>query len=207
MLTPRRPARTLEGPRRRARGLRRFAGEASGVAALEFALIAPVILVLYFGMVELCQGMMADRRASHSASAIGDLVAQSPQLYASDFSDIYAVANTIMAPFPTTTLKLRITSVTAGGAPGLTPTVDWSEVPDGQGGFAPITKGSTVTLPAGLITNPGDNVLMAEGQYQYTSAIGYFLPQGLTFSPRFYLRPRNVAMVKDCKQNPAPTGC
>ena len=47
-----------------------------GAAAVEFAFIAPVMILMYYGLAELTQAMMADRRASHVASAIGDLVAQ-----------------------------------------------------------------------------------------------------------------------------------
>ncbi|MFX8036093.1 TadE/TadG family type IV pilus assembly protein, partial [Acinetobacter baumannii] len=86
----------------------RLGFDEQGVSALEFALIAPVLVLIYFGVGELCEAMMAQRRAQHAASAIGDLATQSQSLAASDVSDIFAAASTIMTPFPTTTLKLRL---------------------------------------------------------------------------------------------------
>ena len=59
-----------------ARFIRGFRADRRGVSAVEFALIAPVLIVFYFGIAELTQAMMASRRASHVASSIGDLVAQ-----------------------------------------------------------------------------------------------------------------------------------
>ena len=41
---------------------RRFLGDRRGVSAIEFAFIAPVMILMYFGVAELTQGMMAERR-------------------------------------------------------------------------------------------------------------------------------------------------
>ena len=54
----------------------RFRKDRRGVAAVEFALIAPAMVLLYCGLVELCQAVIAERKANHVASAIGDLVTQ-----------------------------------------------------------------------------------------------------------------------------------
>jgi Flp pilus assembly protein TadG len=53
-----------------------LAGDVRGVSAVEFALIAPVMILFYAGMVDLCQGYMALKRTSH-ASAVADLASQS----------------------------------------------------------------------------------------------------------------------------------
>ncbi len=188
--------------------LRGFGREVRGIAAVEFALLAPLMFLLYFGMIELCEAMMADRRTNHAVSTIGDLVAQSIQpMHTNNYADAFAAANTILAPFPTAPLQLRVTSVTAGPAPNLAPTVDWSEVPSGQTGLTPLKTGSVVTLPPNLLVNPGDNVVMAEGHYTYTSPIGFVVKGLLNFTPTYYLRPRTGSMVGDCNSNPQPTGC
>src|SRR3954471_24418606 len=99
---------------------RRFRRDERGVSAVEFALIAPFMILLYFGLVELCQALIAERKASHVASAVGDLVAQSESVTKAtggsgptSLVDIYSIGSSIMAPFPTTDLKIGITSVTA----------------------------------------------------------------------------------------------
>jgi Flp pilus assembly protein TadG len=44
------------------RRLSRFWRDRRGVSAVEFALIAPVLMIFYFGMAELTEAMMAQRR-------------------------------------------------------------------------------------------------------------------------------------------------
>ncbi len=171
--------------------LHRFGLDARGVSALEFALIAPVMILIYFGVGELCEAMMAQRRTSHATSAIGDLTTQSQSVASSDVSDIFAAATTIMAPFPTAPLKLRMTSVTANSSG--TPKVDWSCA---QGGLTKYTTGATFTgLPTGLVSAAGDSIIVSEGQYNWASPAKYVLPNGLNFNEIFYLKPRKSAQV------------
>jgi Flp pilus assembly protein TadG len=170
---------------------RRFFRANSGVSAVEFALIAPLMILLFFGLGELGQGLMAQRRTSHIASTIGDLSAQATTLHQSDITDIFSVANIMMAPLPTSTLKMRITSVTAGNDANKTPKVDWSK---GQG-LSDLGTGTTVTVPVGLLTASGDSVIMAESTYTYASPVGVVLPHGLNFSETFYFRPRKSTNV------------
>ena len=49
------------------RFFRSFALANAGLAAIEFAFIAPVLISMYFGVAELTQGMMAQRRVSDQA--------------------------------------------------------------------------------------------------------------------------------------------
>jgi Flp pilus assembly protein TadG len=168
-----------------------FRRDNRGVSAVEFALIAPFMILTYFGLAELAGGMMAQRRVSHAASAVGDLVGQSDSLTDAQKNDIFAAASNIVAPFPTTPLKLRITSI-SGNASGQ-PRVDWS---DGSTGLTAYAHCATVAgFPTGLISASGENVIMAEATYVYTSPVSKVLPNGLSFSEKFYLRPRKVNKV------------
>src|SRR5690606_24990997 len=59
------------------RGLiRRWVGDERGVSAIEFAMIAPVLIVFYMGMTEFCQGFMAQKRMGHVSATVADLIAQ-----------------------------------------------------------------------------------------------------------------------------------
>jgi Flp pilus assembly protein TadG len=164
--------------------LRRLRKDQRGVAAVEFALIAPIAILFYCGFAELTMAMMAERRAAHAGSVVADLVAQTTQVTAADVTDIFNVGNAIIRPFPSTPLLLRVTSVTAD-ANGI-PRVIWS-----QGhGIGAMTNGVAVSgFPPGLLA-VGDSVIQADVKYTYTSPLLTVLPTPLTFSQTFYLKPR-----------------
>ena len=170
-----------------------------GVAALEFAMIAPIMILMFFGISELGQGLLAERRVSHATSSLGDLAAQLQNVAQSDADDMFAASADIMAPLNTTPLLLRVSSVT-GDSKG-NPKVDWSYA----SGLTKYGDCSTPpTLPAGLVTAAGETVILSESQYQFTSPVGYILPNGITFKRSSYLRPRYGAVIRT---TPAQTSC
>lgn len=180
-LSPRSPLRALSRDRR-------------GVSAVEFALLMPILMLLYFGVVELTQGAMTSQRAAHTASTVGDLVAQNTSVTSAEVTDIFSVGNTVMYPYPTATLQMRVSSLTAD-ANGAVKVV-WSQAQ----GMTKLQPGSTVGgLPANVI-NANESVVMSEARYTYTSVFGQVLPQPITFSNAYYLRPRLSPQVTcaDC---------
>lgn len=169
--------------------LRRFGADRRGVAAIEFALIAPVAITLYMGFAELTMAMMANRRVAHAASVVGDLVAQSPTVAPSDLTDIFQVGNAIMSPFTPTPLKMRITSITADVND--VPKVSWSK----GSGMSAMTVGNTAGgVPANLM-QPGDSVIQADVSYAYTSPLAFAIKTPITFTNTFFLKPRQSGSV------------
>jgi len=171
------------------RFLRKLARDRRGVSAVEFALIAPAMIACYFGMAEITQALLAERKAAHAASAIGDLVSQSSSVSSADITDIFTIASTIMSPYSTTTLKMRVSSLTADSAG--TPKVDWST----GSGLTALSAGATVTgIPTGVMT-AGQSVVMSEVTYSYDSPVDVMMPNAITFTRKFYLRPRKSDKV------------
>ncbi len=176
--------------------LRSFARDCRGISAVEFALVAPILIAAYLGLAELTLGMMASRRASHLAATIGDLAAQSETLTNANITDLWAIAASMMDPFPTgTSLKMRVSDVkmVSGKA-----TVQWCEPnnwTDYTDGVTVITTITTTQLPE------GESLIMTEVQYDYNSPIGLitgshsFLKSG-TYRDTFFHHPRNGADVK-----------
>ena len=169
--------------------LSRIISDQRGVAAVEFALIAPILILSYCGLAELSIAMMAERRAAHSASVVADLVAQSGTISTTDLTDIYSVGHAIMAPFPTSALKMRITSVTADA--NAIPKVAWSQ---GNG----LTAFAKTTTVSGFPTNflvAGDSVIQADVEYTFTSPLQYVIPAPVVFKDTYYLKPRQGGAV------------
>lgn len=159
-----------------------------GVSAVEFAMLAPVMVAFYFGLSEFCQGFMAQKRVGHVASVVADLISQDDIVTTAEMNDIFSVGSTILKPFSSATLTQRVSSVTVN-AQGVA-RVDWSR----GSGMTARTANSTVTLPAGLIAN-GESVIMSEVAYDYDSPVDYMMPSVTRFTQTHYLRPRRVDRV------------
>ena len=171
------------------RRLRRLPGAREGVAAVEFALLAPFLILAYIGMANLAEAYFAQRRAVHMANTIADLTSQSTAVSAANLNDYFSIGALVMAPFPTTTLGQRISSITANS--NGTPQVDWSQ---GSGSLSGLVKGSTVTVPDAVL-KAGQSVIEADVSYSYSNPIAWILPKALTFTKTAYLKPRQSLQV------------
>jgi Flp pilus assembly protein TadG len=160
------------------------------VSAIEFALIAPVMILFYLGMAELTLGLMAERKASHAASAIGDLVAQSRSVNEADVNDIFEIASELVGPQAASHLKTCVISIQADEH--AVAQIKWTRSLHSPENCP---AGGTITVPTNLIA-ANEGLVMSEVQYVYTSNIADFLPSPITFRERFYLKPRQSKYVK-----------
>lgn len=204
----------------RSPALRRFPSDGRGVAIVEFALLAPLLILFYVGMVELVQGLMAERKTAHAASAIGDLVAQAQQVTPAEVDSIFQVAEVVLSPYPTgEQLEVRVSSVKVG-ANGVARVI-WSDAQncDARNGGAPNveTDGEIISLPKVTSADgttkdflqPGQSAVMAEVNYTFETPFSdLFVAMlrhfgssrskdsgGFSFSSTFYLQPRQSAAV------------
>ena len=65
-----------------------FRAAKDGVAAVEFALIAPIMIALYLGLVEISLIIQADKAVSHATNVAGDLASQVPAMDVDDIEDV-----------------------------------------------------------------------------------------------------------------------
>lgn len=166
----------------------RLGRDRRGVSAVEFAMLAPVMIAMYFGLAEFCQGFMAQKRAGHSAAIVADLITQRNSITGAELDDVFNVGTQIMKPFSAATLQLRASSVTRGNDD--VNRVNWSR---GRG-LTARAVGSTVVLPSGLVER-GQTVIFTETTYDYDSPVDYLMPAITRFSHNFYMRPRQVETI------------
>ncbi len=172
----------------------RWRADERGSVAIESAIIFPVLVLIFLGMVEMCQAFTVKRRVQNVANSTADLVAQSQTVTTSDLNDIASIGAQLMLPFSSTGLTLTITSVAEDTQSKVT--VQWSCSWSSLSSSADCTAiGSAYTgLPSGLL-NPGQSVIIGRVAYPYTPSIGEFLTGGLTFTASSYYRPRLAASV------------
>jgi Flp pilus assembly protein TadG len=163
--------------------LRGLAGDQRGVSAVEFAMLLPLMLTLYFGVVEVSQGIAAQRKVTMTARTVADLVSQASSVTDGYKNNTMDAAVAVMAPFPDSKLKVTVSSITidANGAA----TVAWSDTKNGT----VRSKGSTVTLLPALAI-PNTSLIWSEVEYDYTPTLGYVVSGTLTLKDKLYMRPR-----------------
>ncbi len=170
--------------------LSRFTRDRRGVSAVEFAIIAPVMIGLYLGCVEISDGVAADRKVSLVVDALANLSSSSPgtTISTANMSDILNAASSIIAPYSAANLKATVSclKIDINGAV----TVAWSAATANGTARA---AGSAVTIPAALIppaTSLPASLLFSEASYAYTPAVGYTISGTLTLSDKMYMAPR-----------------
>jgi Flp pilus assembly protein TadG len=161
----------------------RFARDERGVSAVEFAMLAPLMLTLYFGAVEISQGIGADRKVTLTSRTVADLVSQAASIDNAGITNSLNAAASVMAPYPVGNLKVVVSSITIDAQGNAT--VAWSDTLNG----AARAKGSTVTVPAALKV-PNTSLIWSEVQYSYKPTIGYVVSGTLTLKEQIYMRPR-----------------
>lgn len=159
-----------------------------GLAAVEFAMLAPVLVVMFLGSIELTDALDCKQKVTGMAATAADLIAQEKAVASADISNVYSAINSIVYPYPTTGLKIVITSLTDNGASG--GKVAWSCAQNATAR----TVNTSVTVPTGVITT-GGSVILVEVTYPYTSSIAKFLTSSTNMTSTFYARPRRSTTI------------
>ncbi|XSC43704.1 TadE/TadG family type IV pilus assembly protein [Bradyrhizobium sp. RDT10] len=174
----------------------------SGLAAVEFAMIFPIMVVMVFGVVELSSAISAYRKATLVARTLSDLTSQMASVANADLTNFGEAAKAIMTPYPASPLISSITQVYVDKTTAVAQ-VQWSRglTIDTSGTVAiaptaPHNPGDVVVLPSTLTAAKGTYVIWSEVTYTYTPAVGYILAKtGVPIKDAAFTRPRSVACV------------
>lgn len=176
----------------------RFRRNASGVAVVEFALILPLLILLYFGSIEASSLYTVDRRVTVIAGTVGDLIARwdpgsaNTPIPEGTFTSYFAAANVIMRPYGTGALQQVVSLIyidPAGAA-----TVMWSRATGT--GAAPRTTNSSYPLAATAQLNQmargttGGYLVVAEVYNLYKPVLGLVFNEALNLSHASFFLPR-----------------
>src|SRR6476619_1690219 len=93
------------------RSARDLSGDCRGLAAVEFAMIVPLMLVLFFGTVEFSTGVAVDRKVTLMARTLSDLTSQNITVTDTQLTNIFNASTGIMTPYSVTPLKSTITEL------------------------------------------------------------------------------------------------
>ena len=88
-----------------------FVRREDGVAIVEFALIVPVLLLIYFGAVEITSVMRNVRKVDILSRTIGDTLSQRTMPTADEVNDVFQVAPIVLAPFDSRGVQMTVSAV------------------------------------------------------------------------------------------------
>lgn len=160
------PRRSLKG--RAMLAARRFGRCARGIAAIEFAFIAPVMLLMLLGTVEVTRAIAIDRRLSVVTATVADLVSREEQLTVPDITAIYDIVAQVMSPFEAGPLSISIIPVKSRNGQAVS-YVSPENVPGFNGGSLP-GKCQPRSIAPGLIDlspDSPDSVILVQASYAY----------------------------------------
>jgi Flp pilus assembly protein TadG len=163
-----------------------FARAKKGLAAVEFALIAPMMVFVLFASIDLLDALGANRRAQNVAASLADVTARDTEVSNSEVSGMWAAADILMFPDDGDQMDMRITSILIVDAS--TARIMWSEA---QGGFSPLPVNTNITLPDAMMI-PGSSIIMGESRFHYVPPLGFLFGNGIPMSHTSYRRSRVV---------------
>ena len=188
-----------------------FLADTRALAATEFAVIVPLMLVMFFGTVEFSSAVAIDRKVTLIARTLSDLTSQSSGTVTdANLQNTFTASISIMTPYYASLVKGTISQIYVDA--NQIATVQWSKA-------ATITKGSTQATLATSARKANDKVtsiippqlliastylIFSEVDYSYTPTIGYMLKSSLPLHDISYTRPRQVTCIS---YNNVPTGC
>ena len=105
-------------------GCSRYGRDVRGVASIEMALIFPMMLIIFVGLLDASNLMTANRRVTLTASTLGDLVTQAPgQVWSTDMDGFFSAAQSIMDPFPADSIIMEFYTFRESGGSAV---LDWT---------------------------------------------------------------------------------
>lgn len=169
----------------------RFASHEEAIAAVEFALILPLMLVLFVGATQVGEAVAISQKVSITARTITDLVTrENSPLAASELASDLQAAAQVMVPYPSSTLTVTVSQISTDASGKAT--VNWSgSWPNNTNA---LVKGSPFTLPSSL---SGANITVVYGRvtYGYTPVFGNKIIGPITLADGVYFYPRTAACI------------
>jgi Flp pilus assembly protein TadG len=172
--------------------VRNLWGDTRAVAAVEFAIVVPFMLLLYVGGVELGNGLSIGVKVSETAHTVADLVSRNACVTDAALSTMLGASSVTISPYSAASTTVTVSEVSTDASGNAT--VTWSKSLNGTARPA----NQAMTLPSALGTPSPSNIslILAEVTYQYTPGLGYTISGTVPITQSYYLFPRVSSVVQ-----------
>lgn len=160
-----------------------------GVAAVEFALVLPFLLLFYLAGYEATQAASTYRKVTDTTAEIANIVSQYAAMSSSDVTGVFSASAQIMAPRRTSPLSIVLSAVSTDAKNKAT--VAWSRSYNGASALA---VGSLVTMPAGLSV-ANTSYILVQTTYLYTPTIGPEFVKPIPMHSAIFMLPRRSTTI------------
>jgi Flp pilus assembly protein TadG len=175
--------------RRLKQTFRRFTAANQGVAAIEFAAVLPVLVVMFLATFDGGRAIAAYMKMRAATYALASITNQYATIQSVDMTAILGATSVVMAPYTSSSPAVVISQIQISNK-GVSK-IEWSAASNATAR----TVGSTVTPPAAMVVN-SSYLILAEVSYTYTPLFSFFNSgSGITFSDNLYVTPRSVSCI------------
>lgn len=167
---------------------RRFIASTRGVAAVEFALILPMMLLLLLASFDAGNGIAIYMKVRSATAVLADISNQYKTIHDSDMQQILGATSVVLTPYSSSPVVVVVSQlkITALG----TATVSWSDTLNG----AARSVGSSLTIP-NAFTPINSYLIFSEVSYTFTPLFGFFTKAPITLKDSLYSVPRSSASI------------
>lgn len=171
-----------------------------GTAIIEFALILPMLMILYIGGFEASQSISIYRKISDLTTSLANISSRDTIYYKSVIDSENAASSQIMSPYPTSDLTVTMTELTMDKTtPGKAVVIANRRLSNGANTTTRLKNAVLTGLPNSL--SAGTTYILIETSYNYTVKVGANLINPIpTLSDQLYILPRTgaVSPCPDC---------
>jgi Flp pilus assembly protein TadG len=197
---------------------RDFLADRRALAATEFAMIVPLMLVMFFGTVEVSTAVAIDRKVTLIARTLSDLTSQSSGTMSDpNLQNTFTASISIVAPYDPSNTVGTISQIAIDA--NSVATIQWSKSATVASSSAtqatlatsPHNPGDKVTssIPPALLV-PSTYLILSEVSYTYKPTLYYVMKSNLVLRDVSYTRPRQVTCIAYTgtgSQAPIPSTC
>jgi Flp pilus assembly protein TadG len=166
----------------------RFLFNDRAIAAVEFALVLPLMLFIFVGVAQVGAAIEISRKVTVTTRIVTDLVTQYPSVSGSILTTVLSASSQVIAPYPASNLAITVSEISTDSKGNAT--VTWSSTLNGTA----LATGAKFTLPSAL---DQANISLIYGQvtYAFTPVLGYKIIGTININDQIYMSPRLTSSI------------